>query len=159
MINNLEKVLNSLADMPQILEEYLKSIPDECLDVKRNPETWTIREHVYHIAETQEMLFQRILKIKEDKEPVITPFIPDDSGEDIVAFNSIEEAVEKVKSFREKQVSVLKQLSLEELEKEAIHPEYNRYNLPILTNHILFHEYWHIYRIEEIWLQKDGLFK
>ena len=30
-----------------------------------------------------------------------------------------------------------------------------KYNFEIVLNHILFHDYWHMYRIEELWLTKD----
>jgi hypothetical protein len=40
-------------------------------------------------------------------------------------------------------------------EKPGVHPEYDQYSLEILLRHILTHDGWHMYRMEEIWLAKD----
>ena len=40
-------------------------------------------------------------------------------------------------------------------EKTATHPEYEQYSLIILARHILMHDHWHMYRMEELWLTRD----
>ena len=52
-------------------------------------------------------------------------------------------------------MELLSQLDDLDLVKEAKHDEYKKYNIEIKLNHMLFHDYWHIYRIEELWLTKD----
>jgi hypothetical protein len=41
-------------------------------------------------------------------------------------------------------------------QKTGIHPEYELYSLSILGRHILMHDFWHMYRIEELWLTRDA---
>ncbi len=155
MFLNKEVLLNTFGDLPQIIEEYFKNIAEETLDIKRSENAWTIREHLYHIVSVQEMLYQRILKIENEERPVITPYFPEKDIAEASLFVSIEEAFSKYKAIREKQIVLIKHLSEQSFKKEAQHGEYVRYNIPIIINHMVFHEYWHMYRIEELWLTRD----
>jgi len=40
--------------------------------------------------------------------------------------------------------------------KETSRPEYENYSLFILVRHILMHNHWHMYRMEELWLTRDA---
>ena len=151
--------IETFRNLPGIIKSYIGNIPGDHLDIKRNKETWTIREHIYHIADVQEMLYNRMLKIKDDEYPEITPYFPDKEQGNAAKFESIEHAFTVYNDYREKQIEFINNLSDQEYLKKADHAEYNHYNLWILINHMIFHDYWHMYRIEEIWLTKDEYFQ
>ncbi|MDP4092861.1 MAG: DinB family protein [Bacillota bacterium] len=153
-----ETLLTSFRTVPEIIEDYFKNIPAEYLDKKRSEQAWTIREHLYHIVSVQEMLLKRINTIKEENTPVIKPYFPENEPDRQKLFDSIEEALDIYKNFRSKQIELINELSNAELDKEAHHNEYISYNIPIIINHMIFHEYWHMYRIEELWLTRDAYF-
>lgn len=155
---NKEKLLVSFKDLPEIIEDYVKNIPEDILDVKRNEQTWTIREHINHIVDVQEMLYGRILKIKEEEKPIIIPYFPEDELAAAQKYSTLAIAFEKYKEMREKQIALIRRLTEEDFQKEAKHGEYINYSIPIILNHMIFHEYWHMYRIEEIWLTKEEFF-
>ncbi len=154
---NLEVLLRTFGDLPEIVETYLKNIPEVSLDKECKDATWTIREHFYHILTVQEMLYQRIIKIKDEQNPIITPYFPENEKNVAELFKSLDEAFLYYKEMRAKQISLIKSLSAEDFSKEAQHGEYIKYNIPIIINHIIFHEYWHLYRIEELWLTREEL--
>ncbi len=153
-----ETLLKTFKDLPEITETYFKNIPEDLLDRKRSETAWTIREHLYHIVNTQEMLYERILKIKAEESPVVTPYFPENELDTVSRYESITKAFKHYKEIREKQISLINQLTETDYEKEAKHGEYIRYNIPIIINHMIFHEYWHMYRIEELWLTRDEYF-
>ena len=155
MFFNKEDLLSTLHGLPEMIETYFKNISEEFLDKKRNDTSWTIREHLYHIVSVQEMLYQRILKIRNEENPVITPYFPENELERVQLYKSSNDAFLIYKQIRDKQILLLKQISNLDLEKEAAHGEYISYNIPIIMNHMIFHEYWHMYRIEELWLTKE----
>lgn len=155
MVYGKNDLLSTLHQLPEMIETYLKNIPEEFLDKKRNEDSWTIREHLYHIVNVQEMLYQRLLKIRDEENPVITPYFPENETERAELYKSLEEAFLFFKKMREKQILLIKQLQESDFAKEATHGEYIRYNIPIILNHMIFHEYWHMYRIEELWLAKE----
>ena len=154
MFFNKENLLSTFHELPEIIETYFKNIPEALLDKKRNETSWTIREHLYHIVGVQEMLYQRILKIRDEENPVITPYFPENEPERAELYKSIEDAFLCYKEIRERQLLLIRQIKEPDFYKEAAHGEYVKYNIPIIMNHMIFHEYWHMYRIEELWLTK-----
>lgn len=158
MIFGKDKLLMTFQGLPEIIKSYIGNIPDNFLDKKRSETSWTIREHLYHIADVQVMLYARILKIKDEENPIITPYFPENEFEGASKFETIYQAIAHYEAAREKQISLINQLTESDFEKEAMHDEYIKYNIPIIINHMIFHEYWHMYRIEEIWLTRDEFF-
>ncbi len=156
---DLDSAVTALKSLPLVLESYVSNIPEGLLDVRRADNVWTIREHVYHLAEVQAMLGERIQTIGNRNEVRIVPFIPEEAEREKMQYRSVAEALIQYGHEREKQIKQISSLQKESFEHTALHPEYMNYNLPILINHIIFHDYWHLYRIEEIWLLKDECFK
>ena len=74
---NPKLLVSTLENIPEIIETYISNIPHDKFDTKRNPDTWTIREHIYHLASVQKMLYKRIELIKNTKNPIIQPFFPE----------------------------------------------------------------------------------
>ncbi len=151
--------VQAFSSVPGVIEEYISQIPEEELDIKRNKNTWTIREHIYHIADVQALLLGRMKLIRDTAEPVIEPFFPEKETALSQKFDSIQDALSVYKKFRKKQLKLLKNCSKKILKKTAVHKEYKQYSIPIIVKHMLFHEYWHMYRIEEIWLTHAEYFK
>ena len=147
--------LETLRNIPLLIEGYFKNIPETALDRRRTEEAWTIREHLYHIASVQEMLLGRIETIRDEERPVISPFFPETQTEQGKLYASVEAAFSHYRGMRNKQIETIRAIDAEALEKEAIHAEYSSYGIPIIVNHMIFHEYWHMYRIEELWLTRD----
>lgn len=154
---NLEVLLRTFGDIPEIVESYFKNIPELFLDKEYQNATWTIRKHFYHILTVQELLYQRMIKIRDEQNPVITPYFPENEKSVTELFKSLDEAFSYYKEMRNKQISLIKSLSEADFNKDAQHGEYIKYNIPIIINHIIFHEYWHLYRIEELWLTREDI--
>lgn len=155
----VELLIATLKSVPEIIETYVSNIPKDKLDLKRNKETWTIREHVYHLASVQNMLYQRIELIHNTIHPIIEPFFPENQVSINKLYTSIQHSFNEYKSVRKDQMVLIGNLNKNDFTKEAKHGEYVNYNIPLIMNHMIFHEYWHMYRIEEIWLTKDEFFK
>ncbi len=154
-----QPLVSALESIPGIIEAYVSNIPKERFDEKRNAEAWTIREHVYHVASVQKMLYKRIESIRAEKNPAIVPFFPEKEAAIGDFYESTEAAFAEYRAERKRQIALIATLRDADYRNEATHGEYIRYNIPIILNHMIFHEYWHMYRIEETWLTKDGYFK
>ncbi len=152
------ELLKTLQSLPDIVEKYVENIPEELLDRKRSATAWTIREHVYHIADVQEMLYQRLVKIRDEENPVITPYFPD-KEDPAAGYKSPKDACKRYREIREKQILLVNQLKESDFNKKAAHKEYEEYSIPIILNHMIFHEYWHMCRLEELWLTRDEYFE
>jgi uncharacterized damage-inducible protein DinB len=158
MVFDKENTLKTFELLPSIIEAYFGNIPEAILDRRRSDSSWTIREHLYHIVGVQEMLLGRMQKIKSEENPVIQPYFPDKETDGSALYASVQKAFEQYHRLRRSQLLLAGQLDDTELGREAKHREYTNYNLAILINHMIFHEYWHMYRIEELWLIRDEYF-
>jgi len=150
-----DALLRTFEAIPAIVETYFSNIPAEMLDIRRTATAWTLREHLYHTCSVQRMLYARMVAMIEEDEPVITPYMPDREADRETAYESVEAALDDYKQMREKQLALLRAAKPGSFEKEAKHAEYSQYSIPILINHMIFHEYWHMYRVEELWLTRD----
>jgi len=154
--NEIEAILHSLSDSIAIFEGFLRSIPADTMDKKRGETFWSIHEHADHLAAVQPMLLERMRRILSEDKPEFTPFIPDQEEEvEETTLLTVEEIIKRFRRRREEQLDILKDLGPEDWERAAVHPEYDQYGLFILVRHMLMHDHWHLYRMEELWLTKD----
>ncbi len=150
----LSDCIVSLEKSADIFRDFIASMTADDLKVKRRPGFWSVQHHLFHLADSQELLYKRLLLFKEENNPAITPYFPSDNKEK-KAFASVEEALSVFMALRKKQVELIRSYNDADLKKEGFHPEFKQYNIPILVRHILMHDYWHMYRIEELWLTND----
>ena len=152
----IPNILESLKRSPAILVELVGSIPGKILVRKRGEDFWTIAEHVNHLADVQTMLGDRIRRFLKEEHPEFVPFFPDDVEsipEDMQI--DVSTALATFAEGRAEQIKLLQAATPADWEKTATHPEYEQYSLIILARHILMHDYWHMYRMEELWLIRD----
>ena len=64
-MQDTQYLLEGLSRTPTILSEFVRSIPEGKLDLRRGEGFWTIAEHVSHLAEVQPMLLERFSTIHE----------------------------------------------------------------------------------------------
>lgn len=151
-------LIDSLRAAPDVLEELIEAIPEERLDLERRPHFWTIRKHLLHLSEVQPMLYRRIEQFRDDERPNFAPYIPS-GGVTAEApppiAPSVPAAIEELRRWRGRQLELIETLPAAAWEKRAVHPEFELYTAAILVRHISMHDYWHMYRIEELWITKD----
>lgn len=151
-VNNL---LLSLEECLEIVPEFINTIPGSELNAKRRPDFWTIRHHVYHLADVQKLFHDRLVLFKNEKNPVIARYVPGAHEEKKPGYASVTHALAAYQELRRMQIDLLKTFGMADFLREGTHPEYKKYTPLILARHILSHDYWHLYRIEELWLTKD----
>ncbi|MBN2352804.1 MAG: DinB family protein [Spirochaetales bacterium] len=148
-----EALIRQLANGPAVLEDLISAIPPERLDREFGPGVWTVHEHVHHLAMTQVTMQKRIQLFFKKERPEIVPFSPDRQAEKPV-LKPIAELLAAYAEWRARQVESVKKADDSIWSKQAIHPEYEHYDFPIAVLHILTHDGFHFYRIEELGLLK-----
>jgi hypothetical protein len=149
-------ILGALEGSITIFDNLLRSIPAEALDVKRGEGFWSLHEHAAHLADVQPMALERMRRILTEDVPEFVPFIPDQEEAEKPPLPPVEEIITRFKGGRKQQLEVLKNASPEDWKRTAVHPEYEQYGLFIFARHVLMHDHWHMYRMEELWLTRDG---
>mgnify|MGYP001061489561 CR=1 FL=1 len=63
----LKEEMSAYKNLPKIVESYIARIGEGDLDRRRGKGAWTIREHVYHIADVQRLLLERMRTIRDSR--------------------------------------------------------------------------------------------
>jgi len=157
-MQDIRDLLEGLRRTPNILSEFVKTIPEGKMDLRRGEGFWTVAEHVSHLAQAQPILLDRFQRFMNEDHPEFVPYIPGNGKDepDTPFRMNMTSALEKFAQYRNKQLELLESADDITWRKTATHPEYENYSLYILTRHTLMHDYWHMYRIEELWLTKDA---
>jgi uncharacterized damage-inducible protein DinB len=157
MMKDIVELMEGLRQAPRVLVSFVETIPPEKLDQRRGEGFWTIAEHVSHLAQVQPMLLGRLERFTQEEHPRFVPYIPGAGEEEpnTPVRMAIDQALAQFADFRTQQVALLDKVDADVRRKTAIHPEYEHYSFYILVRHILMHDYWHMYRMEELWLTRD----
>ena len=157
-MQDIPDLLDGLSRVPRILSEFVGTIPEERLDLRRGEGFWTIAEHVSHLAGVQPMLVDRFNRFMNEERPEFLPYLPGDGADepDTPDRMDMTAALGQFARYRNEQLRLLEGAGDTVWRRAADHPEYDRYSLYILCRHTLMHDHWHMYRMEELWLTKDA---
>ncbi len=158
MMKDIPDLIIEMGRTHTILSEFVQSIPENRLDLRRGDGFWTIAEHVNHLAQVQPMLLDRIHRFLSETCPEFIPYFPgeDENESDTPTRMDMPVSLEQFAVCRSEQCSLIENADDGIWQRTAKHPEYEQYSLYILVRHILMHDYWHMYRMEELWLTKDA---
>jgi uncharacterized damage-inducible protein DinB len=157
-MQDIPDLLEALRRSPKILAQFVQSIPENRLDLRRGAGFWTVAEHFSHLAQVQPMLLQRIERFATEDNPEFIPYLPPGGKveDDTPPRMAIEAALDQFAHYRTRQLQMLENADDATWKKSGTHPEYEQYSLYLLTRHILMHDHWHMYRMEELWLTRDA---
>jgi len=128
--------------------------------MERIPGKWTIHEHAAHLADVQPMLINRFEIFKNNPEPEFKPYLPGVTLDDKhLAKMDLEKVVDDFETLRKELLALLNTFSESDWAKPGKHPEYSTYNAHILVRHVLMHDHFHMYRIEELWITQDDFLR
>jgi uncharacterized damage-inducible protein DinB len=155
--DDIAAVLRGLEDSPAILAAMVRAIPADRLHAQRRPGFWSLAGHVAHLAQVQPMLAERVRRILSEDNPEFVPFFPAKDGkEEEAPLPSVEQSLAAFAAGRRVILDLLQGAAPGDWRRTAVHPEYEAYGLAILARHILMHDHWHMYRMEEVWLTREA---
>ena len=156
-MQEIRDLMETLGRTPKILSEFVKTIPEDKLDLRRGEGFWTVAEHISHLAQVQPMLLERFGRFMNEDHPEFVPYTPCKAKEEPDTPSRMPIlALDQFARYREKQLLLLEKADDRTWKKTATHPEYESYSFYILARHLLMHDYWHMYRMEELWLTRDA---
>ncbi len=151
-----QELIEGLRIGPQVLRYFTAAIPEERLHLRRGEGFWTLYEHVEHLSAVQLMLYRRLERFTREERPEFVPYLPDreqDTAQE--KLKALGELLSFYSRWRERQLKLIEGGDAGLWAKGALHPEYEQYGFEILVRHILLHDYFHLYRMEELWLSKE----
>lgn len=151
-----DEILATLEKAPVLLKDLIDSIPREMLKQHRIKGKWCIHEHACHIVNAQPLQTGRLKRFINEDAPVFEKYIPGTTTPPDELMNmDLEKSLAAFPRLRSEFVELYRSLTPVEWHKRAEHPQYTDYNPCIMARHSMLHDQTHMYRIEELWLQKE----
>ena len=155
-MNTPDTVICILEQSPSIIIPMVRQADPSIL--KRRPPSgkWSIHEHACHLAEVHPIIFQRLERMRTKKHPRIQPYDPGKDGTETSLIQiDLESALERFEQDRVRLIEQVRTLKPEEWNRTGDHEEYNYYSIFTMLRHLVLHDFFHTYRIEELLLCKD----
>lgn len=138
-------LMPSLELTPSILERIVAIAPKDRYDETTDPNRFTLREAIAHMADWEPIFVQRIQAgIKENGAPVMGI----DEGQRAIDQKyenwDLQESVRKFRAARQETVRFLRSLTPEQWQSEVVHNEKGRVNAYDQANMLLGHDIYHI---------------
>jgi hypothetical protein len=73
--------------------------------------------------------------------------------------HSVKELLAAYCELRNEQITLVKSADEKIWAKEGGHEEYKKYTFEMLIRHIILHDSFHLYRMEELWMKKERYIK
>ncbi|MDC8004693.1 DinB family protein [Aureisphaera galaxeae] len=151
-----KELIQGLQNSPVILRIFCENVDAQRRIEIRITGKWTLHEHVCHLAEAEKMIYDRFQTFKNDPNPNFTPYLPGETvTEEDLIHRDLEVALSDFEMLRAQTVQLVGSFGADVWSKKAVHPEYERYDAHILLRHVLMHDFFHMYRMEELWLTKE----
>ncbi len=156
-MNELKKIVTNLKYSPLFLENLIYNISEEVLKTRRKKNRWSAHEHACHVCIGEKYSFHKRFKLFQNEEnPIFEPVSGNDFPDDFYLNLNISDCLNEFKLLRDKTIKLIKKSNGELLHKNASHPEYIKYTPLIMIKHLLMHDYFHFYHIEELLLAREG---
>lgn len=155
-MSNTTTLIAALENAPGIIIPLIREMPLQYLKRRPSPAKWSAHEHACHLTNSDGPFLARLDLMLAAPSPYIKSLLPSPEEEAGALLNvDLDEALGKYVSERAGLVKRLKELSVEDWQRTAEHEEYCQYSVWIMFRHLLTHEMFHAYRIEELLLKKD----
>ena len=155
-MTSVEHLITALEGAPAIIVPMVRQANPAILKRRPAPGEWSIHENACHLAEVHPLFFRRLDLLLSLDNPPITSYDPGrDDPEDALLHVDLDEALQRFEHDRRRIVDRLRSLRPGDWTRTAQHEEYNAYSVFIMFRHLVLHDFFHAYRIEELLLRKD----
>lgn len=142
---------------PNRIEELVSDLSVKELNYKYRPKGWTIKQVVHHCADSHmNSLIRFKLALTEDT-PTIRPYFEDRWAElpDSLS-DDLSDTLVLLKGLHAKLATVMRNLSIEDLKKEYVHPEHGaKFNLAEVVGTYAWHSNHHLAHVKNALITKE----
>ena len=149
-------LIAALENAPGVIIPLIREVPPQLLKRRPSPTKWSAYEHACHLSGTDGPFLERLDLMLSTSEPFISTIhnSPEVEAGALLSVH-LDEALDRYVSERASLVKRLQELSAEDWQRTAEHEAFSHYSVWIMFRHLLNHEMFHAYRIEELLLKKD----
>ena len=149
-------LIAALENAPGVIIPLIREVPPQYLKRRPSPTKWSAYEHACHLSGSDRPFLARLDLMLSAPEPYIKSIVNSPEEEAGALLNiDLDESLDRYVRERALLVKRLKGLSEEDWQRTAEHEAFSHYSVWIMFRHVLNHEMFHAYRIEELLLKKD----
>jgi uncharacterized damage-inducible protein DinB len=138
-------IRRSLRFTPLIIERLVKQLPDSAFDERFDPDRFTLREALCHLADWEPFFLERLKGAVTQDNFQITAY---DEGQLAIdndyTHQDVRKALERYKAGREAYANYAESLTAEQLDRPAFHPEQGALTAGDLIDIVVGHDVYHI---------------
>ena len=124
-----QKFIQTISDLPDILNEAVKDLTDEQLDTPYRPEGWTVRQVVHHIADSHLNAYCRFKLALTEDSPTIRPYFEDRWAELSDSRLPIDVSIKIIEGIHLRWAELLTSMTDENFKRRLNHPESGEWTL------------------------------
>lgn len=150
-------MLKSLPLAAASLERIVALVPQSRYDEKTDPDRFSLREAIAHLADWEPFFFERIQQAAEVDGYEIVPY--DESQiaiENHYETQNVQEALQRFREQRMKTVAYCRTLTEEQLDRKVLHPEVGIMRVSDIINQMSGHDLYHIEHLTQYLLDKTA---
>ena len=149
-------LIAALENSPGVIIPLIREVPPQYLKRRPSPTKWSAYEHACHLSGTDGPFRERLDLMLSTRSPLIRSIINSPEVESGALLSvDLDESLDRYVKERASLVKRLKELSVDDWQRTAEHEAFSHYSVWIMFRHLLNHEMFHAYRIEELLLKKD----
>jgi uncharacterized damage-inducible protein DinB len=145
-------LLNGLVATPIVIDHLLRDSAESDYDITPDPERYTIRWQIAHLADWEDIWLERMTVIRTQDNPTIPNRDPDEAAEK-GKYDQREVAAEQARfrQGRERLVAFLQGLTDEDWQRSGSHTKWGPMTIEDLTTLVIGHDGYHTRQLSE-WL-------
>ena len=148
---NLVEVISLFARNAEDLEQLVAGLSEAQLAKKPPPKDWSIRDHVAHFYDAQEMLDTRLDLMLKHEDPELTALaIYEHAAEEQGRPAATADMLAKFLDLRGQSITLLEGLPLKDLWRTGRHTEFGRITIIRQVAYLAYHEQTHLPEIEAL---------
>jgi uncharacterized damage-inducible protein DinB len=145
---NIQDWLKQIETYTTRLRETVDSLSDEELSKTYRNGSWTVRELVHHIADSQLNMFQRLKLALTDENPTVPNFDQDKWAVQPDTKLPVESSIKMLEGINERIVSLAHSLTEKQLERSFVHQINGRITVATKVAKLAWHEEHHLAHIK-----------
>ena len=144
-------IFAALESGPALMAKMVEGMSAEQADLRPDPERFTIREIIAHLADWDGIFLYRMRRMVAEDCPMLPGYEPDDlARENNYAGSDPRAELEKWALVRKEMAEFVRGLSVEQMEKTADRPEMGRITLLEQAILIPLHDTYHLIQVQQI---------
>ncbi|HEX5322984.1 MAG TPA: DinB family protein [Capsulimonadaceae bacterium] len=143
-------LMGALEGAPDVFERFLAGATQEEIDRRPDPQRFTIREIMAHLADWEPIYFERLRRVRDENQPLLPNY---DEGQLAIehdyAHKDLAEQIHLYRAGRSQITGFLKDLKPSDWQRTGNRPEIGMVTLEALAILIPLHDSYHLRQIAE----------